>query len=397
MLLKDDIPLYLSRSPYLEALITNEDFPAAGIEVPADCCKANTRVLNVSDLEHLLKTVRYWLVPELLPDLEELHVFSLDPKHGEKVTQVLNNFKKELPHVSKLLLLVSGSIEEKLIFAAGRGFLSLLESLHGTYKDRIDDWDSILCSAAKEGHLSCLQYIYNNGWPFGAGVACAAAENGRTDCLLHILNKLVSEGSDIPAGDLFAAASKGGQVSILKYLLETLEVPEEDYLHQICWSFAASGGHVKAMEYLCELKFECDKRFTFIASVEGGHIAALEYLISKFGVPDQDEADELWVKSASTGQLQMMMFLQEHVAPRTFTETVEEPSESIMHMAIMPGGLLCVAYLHELGHPWHKHFTHCAAEYGLEDIFRFLVDNGCPYDSECCTNLFAKDRSIDEF
>lgn len=399
-LLQENIPEFLRSSPYLQSLIADEEFPAAGIEVPADCSKADMSVLNVSDLECLLKTVRFWLVPELLMDLEELHVFTLDPMHAADVIQTLNNFKTELPHANTLLLLVSGNFETKLIFAASRGFLSLLDFLCQTEKslsheDRIGDWDIIHAAAAKEGKLSCLQYFQANGCLFSDSVSCAAAANGHMDCLVYAISMCSSDSADIPTTDLLAAAAKGGQVAILKYLLETFRIPEEMHQQQIIWSFAARGGHLDTLKFLHAEKFDCDRRYALIAAAENGHVAALEYLTNTFGVPEQDVAQELWVKAATTGQLQVMKYLQECVFPETFSEPLGEPDESLLYAAIVPGGIPCIDYLRELGHPWHELFTQTAAENGYVDIFQFLIDRGCPCNTEHCSKYLAEVGSLE--
>jgi len=401
-LCEDDIPQYLKTSSYYQSLVTDEEFSTAGIEVPADCYKVDSHVANISDLDCLLKTLRFWLLPELLTDLEELHVFVLDPTNKEDVIQILDTFKMELPHLNKLLPLVAGSTEDKLCFAAGRGFQSLLvllcrrdEVLED--KDKAIDWQRVLCSAAMEGKLLCLQYLHTNGHFLSTSVLCAAAENGHMDCLVYLINTLESKDRSVPTVQLFEAAAKRGRVSILKFLQEKFGLPEDDDQQQGVWCHAARAGHCKVMEILSELGFDANSTGILAAAVDGGHACSLQYLINKFGVPDEDEAQSMWGQAAEAGHVEVMKYLHEHVLPKRFDENEDEfdPYDSLVYFALGPDCIPCVSYLRELGHPWSEAYTEYAAENGFVDLFRHLIDSGCPCSSENCSCLFAKAESLE--
>ena len=401
-LLKDDIPEFLKCSPYLHSLIANGDFPADGVEVPTDCFKADTQVLDVSDLDCLLKTLRYWLLPELLSELEEVHIFVLDPKNKPDVIQILNNFKTELPHVDKLLPLVAGNSEGKLCFAAGRGFHTLLDSLCRSAEvleisNETIDWQRVLISAAIEGKLSCLQFLHENGQPFSTSVPHAAAENGRLDCLEYVFNTLEAEDRVMRTDEFFEAAAKGGHIHILRYLQEKFGVPEDDDPQQAIWCHAARAGHCDVMRFLGENNFDFEATDVFAAAVEGGHIPALQYLINKLGVPDEDDALSMWNQAAEANHLDVMKFLHEHVLPRSFEENDPDfdPYDSLLYVALGADCIPCIDYLRELGHPWDEVYTEYAADNGFVELFHYLLDQGCPCNSEKCSSLFAQAGSLD--
>eukprot|EP01032_Pedospumella_encystans_P024046 gene24046-27205_t len=403
-LLKDDFPEYLRSSPYLQSLIAGEDFPATGIEVPADCIKADTHVSNAADLLCLLKTVRYWLVPELLFDLEEVHVFAFDPKNEADVLDIFNSFETDLPHVNTLLPFVSGGMTEKLNFAASRGFLSLLDVLcqlvdSSENNDKSVDWQNVLYSAAKEGQVSSLEFLRAKGNSWGAGVLCAAAEYGRVDCLVYIQSTSGPQDHKIQPHQLFAAAAKGGQVLMLQYLLEKFGLsPKKDHQHAV-WCNAAAGGHLETMNFLHEQKFACRSASVFEAAAGGGQVAALEFLIKLVGIPDEDDAQIVWIKAAEAGHLHVMQFLHRHVFPGNFpqneNEDEEEPNNELIAAAVASGSIPCVVFLRELGHPWEESFTVSAANAGNIDLFRFLVENGCPCSSTRCAHKVAAMGSLE--
>lgn len=399
ILLKGDIPEFLRYSPFLQSLIAEEDFPAVGIEVPADCFKANTHVTNVSDLACLLKTVRYWLLPELLVNLEELHSFVLSSKNLNDIIRVLGDFKTELPHVKELLPLVVGNLEEKLVFATGSGFLTLLDTLCQKEKALSHevgpvDWQRVLRSATAEGKLSCLQYLHAHGHVPDARVTVVAAENGHVDCLAYIINTLEKLGTHVGVEDLFEAAAKGGHISVLRYLHGHFGDPEV-ICQQSTWCLAARGCHLEVMDFVHEHDFQCEPLDVLGAAVEGGHASMLEFLISTFGAPGEADLQSLWVQAARARQLKVMQYLHAHVSPRDFTQEAHDPYNFILTAAIASGSIPCVAFILELGHTCNDpSYAKYAVEDGFYDLFFFLVEHGCPCVSSECADSCARAGSL---
>jgi len=71
-ILEKYIPFFVKDSPYLKSLLSNGPFPELGIEVPAGCAKTDLNIRCMNDLVGLLRTARFWIVPDVLetsPDL----------------------------------------------------------------------------------------------------------------------------------------------------------------------------------------------------------------------------------------------------------------------------------------------------------------------------------------
>ena len=119
---------------------------------------------------------------------------------------------------------------------AKNGHLDCLKYVHS----QKCPWDKITCeSAAFGGHLDCLQYLHEKGCPWDEYTCSEAANNGYLDCLKYAHENLCPWN-----GDTCLYAAKHGHLECLKYLHENV-CPWDEFM---C-SVTAECGHLHCLKY----------------------------------------------------------------------------------------------------------------------------------------------------
>ncbi len=130
-----------------------------------------------------------------------------------------------------------------------------------------DSWNAQVCRiAARNGHLECLKYLYENGCPFGKSVCVSAASNGHLDCLKY----LHEQGCYLHV-ETTAYAARNGHLECLKYAHESGFPWDENTT-----AFAARKGHLECLKYAHEHGCPWTSRASIYAA-EYGHIECFKY------------------------------------------------------------------------------------------------------------------------
>lgn len=178
--------------------------------------------------------------------------------------------------------------------------------------------------AAKNGYLSCLQYLVEQGCGLYVDICNEAADNGHLNCIQYAHER----GCPWSEWTVMLAA-RNGHLDCLKYLHE----------HGCPWDISA-----------------------MYATVSSGHLDCLMYLHEQ-GCPWNGK---ICAEAAKAGQLECLKYLHEHGCPWN----IETSRAANKHLD-------CLQYAHEHGCPWDGYSTENASK----DCYRYMVEHGCPRNS----------------
>ena len=274
---RSDVPEYLHPSElYLSFSSDDHDDE---ISVPSNCMEKDHNIRDVSDLEHLLITMRFWILdffPNEVADFvrttpcsEIVELFlEFDAASPSMLAFIRNAYgKQECNHVCQL--------------ATAIGKVDLLDFLG---KQQLSFDIHTLRSAAQNGHANFLSYCY----PF---LRCS----GRFVPALYDWRDFIRRGcfgcipflveNGVPVEKFLALALQVSSAECLKYLHENFGCN--------CWSpatmaAAARAGKVKLVQGLHELGCPWDES-AYIAALRGDSSDCLQYLIDQRGVPISEE------------------------------------------------------------------------------------------------------------
>jgi len=286
-ILLNDVPIYLRGGEYFEILNDNA-IKEEQIPIPIDCIKEEVTVESVEDFRLYLNSLRYWLV-FTVP--EQLVQIALD--NTGLLSAVVEEFTFYFPYLTDLTIISkSFTVKERVKVAAGRGCLCalklLLSQLDSTLlaKDLCETaarnghleclqllreyscpWDEHTCTvAAKGGHIACLQFAHTNGCPLTIDVCLAAAQHNHLKCLQYAhqqhceWNKVVC-----------AAAALGNSLECLEYL-HRHDCPWDHHVTNI----SASRGHLSCLRFALTHGCVWDENTCKFAA-ENGHYECLEF------------------------------------------------------------------------------------------------------------------------
>ena len=147
---KSQVPAYLQASELFQSFEGDEDDE---ITIPSDCLKRDMDIVYMSDLEHLLRTVRFWI---LRPYPDELIQMLLD-EFCLEVDDMLDHHDCDKSLQLFLRQVHQHHEEYRIRLSAQHGLVDFLD-----YFVRHGAKISVLCfqDAARIGHLSCLKYIF---------------------------------------------------------------------------------------------------------------------------------------------------------------------------------------------------------------------------------------------
>lgn len=295
---KNDVPQYLRASPYYENAFQASDNAHSDeqqIDVPCDCLQLSPAVVTESDLHALLKTVRFWLVPEHIESNWELFAFVVS--NAECLDRMIPEFGTELP---------------------------FLVALRNTMRPTAPR--TMMANAATLGNIHVVKYLHSSGHSWDTGVdqpkfTNLAAENGRCDCLGYALDN--GCGMD---GDECSMAIKGDHVDCLKCA------------HDVCEQ-AIESGAINCVKYIASsaaLEVQCRASCCELAALHG-HINILEYLICVgCVVVTVNKA----ICAAVHDKSECLQLLCEKGCP---------VDDETLHAAVHYGSIACVQYLHAYG------------------------------------------------
>lgn len=335
---KDQVPEYLRSSPLFENAFqeAEDDSPVADltIEVPANCFKPTPVIHNERDLHFLLRTVRFWLIPEYIEDNREFLLFVLSNRSSTALIRAVAEFGADFPFLAQLSAALEPSIESTLMCQAAQyGLLGLVKYL----REDGHDWDeganrSFTAIAAAHGQAKCLRFALENGCKLQGRECNLAAAGGHVECLqcAH------EHGGTITIEDCKIAV-EFGRVACVKYIMEatTLDLRSTS----LCCDHAAKYGQLQVLKHLLSIRCPTVANTVNIAALHE-HMDCMRFLLDQ-GCPGDVNA---------------------------YTS------------AVLRDNLDCIQCLHEHNVEWSQEVPRLAISLNKAGILMYLLDNGCPCD-----------------
>lgn len=353
---KREVPEYLRSSPLFQSAFYCEDSSDLDsdelfVDFPADCLHPNVVVRNESDLHALLRTLRFWLIPDYIETCFEFFDYVLSKR--ENLAHVLSEFSQDIPFLIKLHAALRPEKRLTLLDKAAKfGILGLVKFLRARgAKWNGKDSRKFTAIAAEFGQLDCLRYAVENGCELQREACYFAAKNGHIDCL-----KFAHEhGADILFAD-YEKAVRNGHLECVKYIVESRAL-NFHFCKDVC-DIAIRRHDIDMLIYLTENLCRPIPIHAVSAAVAFDDIECLS-ILHRAGC-----------------------FL----------------SMDTMYVAVHCGSLTCVKYLHEAGCLWDVSTLQNGLNYLVlsargrpremfpEDAvlatFRYAVGNGCPVSAE---------------
>lgn len=291
---KDDIPKYLKSGDFYKSL--DEENPSEAIDVPGDTLKPDRTVKSEIDLIHLLTSLRYWMVVE--PQIEILEYFLSDGIHV--CSPSIDQFEQCFPYLGlfQSLLVAKAESEDVMeqaikfghvdivimlhelgyLFSEGSCESAVLSGNHACLKYVVEKGCSItelaFSAAASTGQLEALKYMHSiaNDPKICPFVCQRAAANGHVECL-----QFLYEHGYRCSYETAATATTHNQLQVLQYLNR---LPPKHFWFQSSPRIAATNGFVEILEFLNENGYPWSEH-TMAICVQHGRLDAMKYLYQK--------------------------------------------------------------------------------------------------------------------
>lgn len=181
---KSDVPEYLRVGAFFLAVGHDEETVDHTFEVPKDAMKPNKSVSDSEELVYLLKSLRFWGVDGIVPEVVDL-VFSDSPIAGLQSTFAA--FEQDFPYLITLnkILLTDPEEATKSQLIVASGDLDLVKYHHSKFGCADPDGE-LTAEAARHGHLHCLQFLRGKDYPLHTNMVEAVMEGGNMDCLRYL-------------------------------------------------------------------------------------------------------------------------------------------------------------------------------------------------------------------
>jgi hypothetical protein len=351
-LLKSEVPAYLKKSDFFRALEDDED---ERISIPAGNLKFDTTVNNDEDATHLLSTLRYWCLTDVVPELVKYSIAS-DAENSRGCESVFLPFVTDFAYVNVLLTLQrDASPSNRILAALCSGEVDIVQCLVG---EGYSLPETACDTAAAGNHLLVLKYLHvEEACNCTVKTSLMAARKGSLDCLKYLLD------AGFVGLEVCAAAAANGELECLRCahthgcgLCTCVLLPTTENNHFDCFVYC----YENRLENNCSfgIHFECialGRAEMFKYAVDHG--CEVDYTVAKYCARD--------------GRLDLFIYAHEHGMELTTT---------VLRDVAMFGRLEMLIYCHEQGGPWDDVVCTCAAEAGHFECLRYAVEHGCPYD-----------------
>jgi hypothetical protein len=345
---RSEIPVYLTSSELFRALNDDDD---EMITVPAANIKFDTTVKNDDDATHLLSTLRYWCLSDIVPDLVKYSVT------GTGSSSVFLPFAAAFPYTRVLLTLQRDSSPIDRIFAAiCFGEVIIVQCLveEGYI---LPDNACVVATAANQ--LQMLRYLHQKeGCKCSLEASLMAARSGNLDCLKYLLE------AGFVGLEVCVMAAANGNLECLRWahthgceLSTSMMLPAVENDHYDCFVYCYENGHEHT--WLTGIILEC---------IERGRTNMFMYAVDQ-GYPLNNIS--VAASCASHRRLDMLAYAHKRGMPL--------PS-GLLSSAAEFGSLDIIEYAHEHGCAWYSAVCYNAAQAGELECLRYAVENGCPYD-----------------
>lgn len=270
---KCDIPDYLHSSPLYQQIVSDEPFPASGIEFPVGCVKKDMRVDRFKDVVELLHTLRYWILPDILENSIEFLMYCFDRVHLPSVAETLREFENDFPYLRDLPYIATATPPQQILAAVSLNRVSIVKYLHEV-KGMLVGVKAGQVAAAK-GHIGCLEYMHSVGLPLSYLLVAESIIYDQVPVLQYLLDHDAKLNSNA-----VVLSAYNGRLDCLKLLIERKcpldELPEAFYL-------AAENGELGCIEFMwgiCErggdIFFE---KYILRGATEGRQLAVFKFAV----------------------------------------------------------------------------------------------------------------------
>lgn len=284
------------------------------LELPSAVMKLDTAVTNISNLKHMLETLRFWQ-SNIRPS-EMIHFCLSDAVSPQEIISLLEAFTPQLAQFNNLLQIMQS--KNRALTAAELGELEVLEWLHENYNEDSNIWTEAVCAAAaKNGHIKCLGYLHDK-------VRCAWDEEtcrnafyyAQENCLVYAIRNHCPMPNAMPVAEIRADIPFAGLLAyygLIDSLAAVKDNQDESITGMEMIKFAAMGGQVAAMEYLVD-SYNCGWDESICAeAAKYNRLACLEYAHTN-GCP---WTESTCASAARFGNMACLRFAVEHGCPCT--------------------------------------------------------------------------------
>jgi hypothetical protein len=330
---KSDVPPYLRTGQFFHTLLADED---ECFDVPVTAFKRDLHLRNEADLNHLLSSLRYWLVDEPPTALIEYYLTRRwEDQPTTRRSVAVKQFARELPYLICLEHLAAAQNEDAQIHEVLRsGSITILGYMLSRHKSTGSvKWTYEHLSSALNGdNVECLQILLSHGWP---GSPPQGYEGRWRALSVACLQYLLKHWPDYKPD--FTDYCTEGTTEMVDCLLSHGHTWSPDTL-ELC----AAGDKLVMMRHLHERGCKAWGRVTY--------------------------------EAANRGNLEMLSFAREHGAPWDYSTLIA---------AAKCQSWECFKYALKNGAPCTVFITMTVAEHSIP-MFRYLFDHGYERDVQAC-------------
>lgn len=339
-----NVPQFLKGGDFFMSLNLETDDDL--ISVPSHVLKAEATFQNENELQHLLRSLRFWGVDS--PDYQKSIVEYVFATEGtDSIRKIIVEFRV-LPIMQVLHKIFCCAVSDIEASFRTLGLVQYLHLKHHRPPNHpewlppfLKDPDCI----TKDGRLEILYYLIDK----------CCIEHYSPDILLFMKNLGLK--ANVSTADW---AAEQGDLHVLTQLFEQGVVSRSACFH------SAKNGHLNCLTYAHSVGCHLHNKTSLIAA-QNGHLQILQYLHAN-QCPFHFKCCRF---AAAGGHRECLKFL--HEAGYPWAEFV--PSQAAMY-----GQFECLKYAHENGCPWN-YFTCKDAAAGRHLVcLKYAVDNGCPID-----------------
>jgi hypothetical protein len=347
-LTKAGVPAYLHRGDFYGSL--SED-GTSYIEVPANTIKPTTEIRDDVDLDHLLTSLRFWVVP-VLP----LTILNYILSDDGPCPIIDGDFYRQFPILRTLIAVRQAEEEWKVAVALKAGNPVIIHHLIAAGFRAPNDATVL---AAEMGRADLVSYFHQQGYRLSSCTVSMAAFSGSMECMAYAHR----HGAPWHVQTTALAAAKGS-LSCLKYA----------YGHHCPWAprtieNAIKFGHIECLEYAVIMQCKPHSDLAQYAA-ECGQLACLRFLHERGA-----RLHRLTMLGAIIfGHVDIVRYLRWRGCPW---------DAEACRLAALNGRLECLMYLHEQGCPWDSGATLAAALCARFDCLQYAYDKGCEVREDC--------------
>jgi hypothetical protein len=320
------VPEHLRDSEFYRSLSPAENDT---FDVPQYALKQSPTVVDVTDLTHLLESLRYWMVEE---PPTELVVFCLGVRTvANDCKEALNRYRRELPYVTWLARYVGNDLAD----------------------------EPQMRDALRTGSITIVKYLWNRlesketAWQFAQSHFLHALEGDNVDCLAFVISK----GCPV---EYYGAYAR----SVVCF----------DYLLAHCPSYRPNFDDYVRNDMIVLVRCLLTRGFTWTPDtlrccVTAGALVLLRYLHEQGCC----QWDGVTAEACEKSRLDILQYAHEHGALW---------DASCMRYVV---SLDCMVYAHEHGCPWHPQALRNAVVHQNWECFEYALKHGCPYTADVAT------------